>query len=54
MDVVPVEELVIPLNVQMEVVAPLVPTVIEFAVLVLPMVLDVTVKLPPAPAVLMP
>ena len=54
-DVVPVEEFVIPLNVQIGlVVVPLVPIVIELLVVVLPMVFDAIVKLPAAPAVLMP
>ena len=53
METVPVAELLIPKTVVTEVVVPLVPIAIELAV-ELPMLLPETVKLPAAPAVLIP
>ena len=54
-DVVPVEEFVMPLNVQTPVVVvPSVPIVIELAVVVLPILFDDMIKFPATPAVLMP
>ncbi len=55
MDVVPVEVLVMPLNVQTPVVViPLVPIVIELGIVVLPIVFPEIVKFPAAPLVVIP
>ncbi len=51
---VPVAALLIPEKNVAPVVVPLTPTAIEFAVAVLPMVLEEIVKFPAAPAVLIP
>ena len=54
-DVVPDEELVMPLNVQTGVVVtPLVPIAIELAAVVLPIIFEEMVKLPAAPLVMIP
>jgi len=53
--VVPVDEFIMPLNVQLAVVEPSeFPTLMQFAVVVLPTTLPVIVKFPLAPAVLIP